>query len=81
MEALEKEQKECEIDMTSPNFFKAKMIAREQPAIEAVPVVYGELVYTNDDIPPHCSVCHTMIHADSNYCRECGARMEKERHE
>lgn len=39
MEALEKEQKECEIDMTSPNFFKAKMIAREQPTIEAVPVV------------------------------------------
>lgn len=39
MEAPEKEQKECEIDMTSPNFFKAKMIAREQPTIEAVPVV------------------------------------------
>ena len=50
MEALEKEQKECELDMTSPNFFKAKMIVREQPTIEAVPVVYGEWIKNSPNI-------------------------------
>ena len=54
---------------------------KDAPTIEAVPVVHGELVYTNDDVPPHCSICDTIIHADSKYCRECGARMEKECYE
>ena len=81
MEALEKEQKECEIDMTSPNFFKAKMIAREQPTIEAVPVVHGKWI-------PHkrmarsplvmnyaCSVCGKDGN-QTNFCPNCGAKMD-----
>lgn len=81
MEALEKEQKECEIDMTSPNFFKAKMIAREQPTIEAVPVVHAEWIYEN--YTWHCGKCgfhpfkgYIPKEPRFNFCPNCGANMK-----
>ena len=46
----------------------------EQPTIEAVPVVHGEIIFKTD--VPHCSVCGKVIHGESNYCRHCGVKMK-----
>jgi tRNA(Ile2) C34 agmatinyltransferase TiaS len=50
-------------------------IVKDQPTIEAVEVVHGEIVFKNG--VPHCSICGKVTHGASNYCQRCGADMRK----
>lgn len=47
------------------------------PAADVEPVKHGEWVYGEFDIP-HCSECgnEIMPHLISNYCPNCGAKMD-----
>lgn len=47
------------------------------PAADVAPVVHGEWVYGEFDIP-HCSECghEVMPNAISPFCPNCGAKME-----
>lgn len=54
----------------------------EVPAADVAPVVHGEwIMFTNFDGNLNhyeCSVCHQAQGYKSNYCEECGAKMDKE---
>ena len=61
---------------------RCENIVKEQPTVEAAPVVHGK--WTNEYInryghPCHCcSVCgFHASHQDKNFCPECGADMRK----
>ena len=69
-------------------------IINEIPAVEVAPVVHGrwipeyeikEMYYSPDDIERYkvpngfsCSVCTKWSSARTNYCPNCGARMDGE---
>ena len=49
------------------------------PTADVVPLVHGEWVYDEFDIP-HCSECghEVMPNLISPFCPNCGAKMDKE---
>lgn len=50
---------------------------REQPAID--PVRHGKWIISSDGYYPYCSECHYRPEKNmTNYCPNCGARMDKE---
>ena len=53
---------------------------REEPTIEAIPVVHGEWIEVDDDIDVwyECSECGASSMSPYKFCHECGARMEFE---
>lgn len=57
---------------------------KEQPIVDAVPVVHGEWInpsrnqdIVNKDFFSDCSVCGETFMDESNYCPSCGAKMKK----
>ena len=80
---------EAEIGYWDTDTKELKMILKYVPTIDAVPVAHGEWVTTRTIIHDgelYCSLCgqealteygrHTYI--KSNYCPNCGAKMEVE---
>lgn len=53
------------------------VIPKDTPVADVAPVVYGEWVYGEFDIP-HCSECghEVMPNVISPYCPNCGAKMD-----
>lgn len=50
----------------------------EQPTIDAEPVRHGKWIeYPTADGMNQCSVCGVLRFGESNYCPNCGARMEE----
>lgn len=48
-------------------------------AVDAVPVRHGKWIeYPTADEMNQCSECGVLRFGDSNYCPNCGARMDKE---
>ena len=71
----------AKIPMKERTFLKAWETAQHMPTIDAVPVVRGEWknVYKSGHKPnPEnvCSECDCWSHRRSNYCPNCGAKME-----
>lgn len=62
--------------------YKAEIIADFllQNGVSVIPINHGNWVYGEYDIP-HCSECGNEVMPDkiSNYCPNCGAKMEGER--
>lgn len=62
----------------------AQDVARNLPAVDAVPVVHGQWVPATDvgDCCYRCSVCGKVIDhycdEDDNYCSRCGTRTNLE---
>lgn len=59
-------------------------VVENAPTIDAVPVVYGRWVY-GEDVDIQCSICGHDAYTEgdyrqvkTNYCPNCGARMDKE---
>lgn len=51
----------------------------EQPTIDAEPVRHGKWIeYPIADGMNQCSVCGVLRFGESNYCPNCGARMDEE---
>lgn len=53
----------------------------DAPTIDAVPVVHGQWEWVGEDRwndTYECSECGRLHTDDSNYCPNCGARMNKE---
>ena len=51
----------------------------EQPTIDAEPIRHGKWIeYPAADGMNQCSVCGVLRFGDSNYCPNCGARMDKQ---
>ena len=80
IDALEKEEKVYEDNMSVPSFFTALSVIRHLPTIEAVPVVHGEW----ERIPYsfvggyRCSCCgQKTLERHWNFCPNCGADMRK----
>jgi hypothetical protein len=67
---------------------KRWMIARAIDAVKAAPaadvaqVVHGRWIYKGASVDGkrvyECSACHNDIYATGTYCKECGAKMDKE---
>ena len=68
-----------------------QQVVDEQPTIDAVPVVHGEWIKTDDNIcyARICSVCRKHVRVciglrchdcdtEANYCPNCGAKMDGE---
>lgn len=57
----------------------AVQIINEAPAADVAPVVHGQWIYGEFDIP-HCSECgrDVMPNRISPYCPNCGAKMDEE---
>ena len=54
----------------------------EQPTVDAVPVVHGEWIFDGKFMELHrfhCSKCMRTEFRMSDYCPNCGARMDGER--
>ena len=50
------------------------------PTVEAEPIKHGRWIYPNDETyPPYCSECKqdAIDYIESNYCPNCGARMDE----
>lgn len=78
LEALKEEQNDGEIGM---DFYAFDDIVKEQPTIEAVPVVHGEWIYEN--YTWHCGVCgfhpfkgYIPKEPGFNFCPNCRAKMD-----
>ena len=79
LEALKEEQNDGAIGM---DFYAFDDIVKEQPTIEAVPVVHGE--WEVNGVNPHnmtignwrCTACDGISLKDSNFCPYCGAMMK-----
>ena len=59
----------------------AKMAVAHAPTIDAVSVVHGEWIATHKQCGWKCSLCGTeyRMMKKSNYCPNCGAKMDGER--
>lgn len=58
-------------------------VVKEQPTVDAVPVVHGWWVSDEGDVLFHCSECETQVSTSWdyddlhwNFCPNCGARMD-----
>lgn len=55
------------------------------PTVDAAPVVHGEWQYVPIEFDYHkdirCSHCKTFVDRVSNYCPNCGAKMDGEKEE
>ena len=78
LEALKEEQNDGAIGM---DFYAFDDIVKEQPTIEAVPVVHGEWIYEN--YTWHCGVCgfhpfkgYIPKEPGFNFCPNCRAKMD-----
>ena len=72
-------------------FYDGEVVARklidEQPTVDAVPVVHAHWIrHENADIVDgylvpnfECSECHSWKKDDSDYCPDCGAKMEEDK--
>ena len=51
---------------------------RNAPAADVAPVVHGRWIYNRDNYPAFlvCDQCNTVWYRDTNYCPNCGARMD-----
>ena len=59
-------------------FIITEQIIKEQPTVDAVPVVRGEWVGIEYDMFFKCSRCgHTTDYMLTNFCPNCGADMRK----
>lgn len=83
-EKLQKHFENCIVECKNTNsysedFEMALSVTKNQPTIEAEPVRHGEWVHSEKRIA-HCSECSgKLLSTDiSNYCPECGAKMEEE---
>lgn len=55
------------------------ILDHEEPAVDAVPVRHGKWrEYPTADGMNQCSECGVLRFGKSNYCPNCGARMDKE---
>ena len=86
IEALQKEEKECEDCMIMPSWYSALSVIGEQPPVEARPVVHGEWLDNGKRdslgvLKPFtisCSVCGSYAGTSwMNFCPNCGADMRK----
>lgn len=53
----------------------------DAPTIDAAPVVHGEWKFDDfdgDGKDYTCSICGWSCYSDSNYCPNCGAKMDEE---
>ena len=46
------------------------------PTIEAEPVRHGRWEYKHFSSEPHCSLCLAEYPIETNYCHNCGAKMD-----
>ena len=59
-----------------------RIAIEDAPTVDAVPVVYGRwekrkaIVFDDEMIGYRCSVCNTTWDAETNYCPNCGAKMD-----
>lgn len=61
--------------------YSEKQIANA-PTIDAVEVVHGEwIMYPISDGMNQCSKCGVLRFGESNFCPNCGAKMDGERRE
>lgn len=76
LEALKEEQNDGAIGM---DFYAFDDIVKEQPTIEAVPVVQGEWIFDKYTAkfgnPYRCSNCNEEFGDTYNFCPNCGSRM------
>ena len=54
----------------------ARIKIREAPTIDAVPVVHGRWEYNTGDNIPYCNQCCMPQDVPTNYCHNCGAKMD-----
>ena len=67
-------------DKLAEGFMQMEKLIKEQPSVEAVPVVRGE--WEDNPYIWECNQCHKWLlvengDADMNFCPECGADMRK----
>lgn len=51
-------------------------ILSELPTIDAEPVKHGRWEYKHFSSEPHCSFCLAEYPVETNYCPNCGAKMD-----
>ena len=66
----------CTADMVD-----LKFLINEAPTIDAAPVVHGEWIWTergDEDYEQYfvCSKCGQQQYVETNYCPDCGAKMD-----
>lgn len=85
-EALIKDISESTEPFNTGSVFRA---INRQPAADVAPVVHGRWIEKQEPIPwceddvemfTVCSICGCHSVGESNYCPNCGARMDKERY-
>lgn len=54
----------------------ARSKIREVDTIDAVPVVHGRWEYNPGDNIPYCNRCGMPQDVPTNYCHDCGAKMD-----
>ena len=65
----------------------AEIIIRDWPVADVAPVKHGEWIHERIKSAEsstgfffsatcECSLCHTFVQQESNYCPNCGAKME-----
>ena len=74
-------------DKIMHGIFRAEQVLKEQPSVDAVPVVHGEWIVDKNGYPQIiCSICDVHIpmvagwcmDAHIKYCPNCGAKMKGE---
>lgn len=64
-------------------FERAMQLIAELPTVDAVEVVHGRWIWHNKralfEFKYECSICHDGSDLESNYCPNCGAKMDGER--
>ena len=54
-------------------------LIKRQPTVDAEPIRHGKWIeYPAADGMNQCSVCGVLRFGDSNYCPNCGCRMDEE---
>lgn len=54
----------------------ARSKIREVDTIDSVPVVHGRWVYNPGGYIPYCNQCGMSQDVPTNYCHDCGAKMD-----
>ena len=77
-ECVEAVHDNYESDMEQ-GYLNAIECVEEQPTVEAEPVRHGKWIeYPTADGMNQCSECGVLRFGESNYCPNCGARMDAE---